>query len=245
MSSYKYIEKDGEIVAIPDPIKVQEARQKKYQLFLEKSNLPEFYWNINFEDYKGNIELEPFKKIKYYADNIDNDDFKFVNIYLWGSQGVQKTALECNILKAAMKKGLRAKFILAGDLIDTLMKLQGFSYKEDLYNQIEDLKHNYDIIAIDDIGDIQKSMMWSSESKNLIITEWDRFLRKVLYNGTKVIMTSNFDVTIFKQYFGESIYSLMERNFETIHLTDSIKEIRKLNVSAVFDNMYRRSTAIK
>jgi DNA replication protein DnaC len=238
MLSYKII--DGELCAFEsNPL---EKKEKLYNLQLKKSNIPEFYWNIDFEDYKGNQNSDEIKKIKFYADNIDKDEMKYVNLYLWGLQATQKTALCCNILKQAIRKNLRVKFILAGDLIDLLMKIQGFSYKEEFYNIIEDLKLNYDLIAIDDIGDIQKSIMWQSDNKSMIITEWDRFLRKVTYNGTKIVMTSNFDVTIFKQYFGESIYSLIDRNFTKIHLTESVKEIRKLNVEQAFNSLYSKTS---
>ena len=230
----------GEVVATIDPVKTQELRKKKYEYFLKKSGIPEFYWDIDFNDYKGDKQSESFKKIKYYSENILNKEFKYVHLYLWGIQGTQKTALECNVLKEALKKGLKVKFILAGDLIDLLLKLQGFNYNEVLYEQAEDLKNNYDIIAIDDIGDIQKSLMWKGDSKNIILSEWDRFLRKVLYNGTKIIMTSNFDVTIFKEYFGESIYAMIDRNFEKIQLIESVKDIRKFDVSVAFEGMKRR-----
>lgn len=129
----------GEVVATIDPVKTQELRKKKYEYFLKKSGIPEFYWDIDFNDYKGDKQSESFKKIKYYSENILNKEFKYVHLYLWGIQGTQKTALECNVLKEALKKGLKVKFILAGDLIDLLLKLQGFNYNEVLYEQAEDL----------------------------------------------------------------------------------------------------------
>lgn len=240
---FTYIQdEDGEIVAIPNPIKQQEARQKKYQLFLEKSNLPEFYWDIEFDDYKGSKDSDEFKKAKYYANNIDKPEFKHVSLFIYGSHSTQKTAVACNILKEAIRKGLKCKFILAGSLIDKLMKLQGFNKDEELYLEIKELKQ-CDVLFIDDIFDPSKAITWKNNN-DLIITEWDIFLRDLLSRNTKIIMTSNFDKTIIKQHYGESLFQLIDRNFVELYFTESIKEIRKLNVASAFDSMYRRSSEI-
>jgi DNA replication protein DnaC len=240
MSDYNYILEDNEIVAIPNPEKQKETRQKKYQYFLERSGLPEFYWGINFEDYKGNRESDQFKKVKYYADNIDKEEFKHVSLFIHGSHSTQKTAVACNILKEAMRKGLRCKFILSGSLIDKLMKLQGFNKDEELYNEIKELK-KCDVLLIDDCWDADKALTWKNNN-SLIITEWDIFLRDLLSRNTKIIMTSNFDKSIIKQYYGESLYQLIDRNFVEIQFTESIKEFRKLTVESAFNDMYRRNT---
>jgi hypothetical protein len=50
-------------------------------------------------------------------------------------------------------------------------------------------------------------------------------------------MTSNFDIETFKQYFSQSIFELLDRNTVKIHLTESIKNIRKLNVEKVFEGI--------
>ena len=43
MQAHTYIEdEDGEIIAVPDPEKLKELRQKKYEYFLGKSGLPNF-----------------------------------------------------------------------------------------------------------------------------------------------------------------------------------------------------------
>jgi intein/homing endonuclease len=144
------------------------------------------------------------------------------------------TAIACNILKQGIRNGLKVQFILAGTLISDLMKLQGFKTDEEIYYKIKNLKKQ-DLILIDDIGDINKSIYWvKSENKNMIISEWDLFLREVVASDTKVILTSNFDVTIFKQYFGESLYELIDRNFKQIQLIESVKGLRKLNVDEAF-----------
>jgi len=213
----------------------REQIEKKFNLFLNKSNIPTFYHGINFEDYEGDKESESFKKIKYYADNCNQEKFNHVSMYLWGLHGCQKTALACNIGKEAMKKGLRVKFILAGELISKFMKLQGYGRDEDVYDEIEDLK-TYDMVIIDDFGDPSKELQWK-KNMDLITSEWDRFFRHMLSNGVKIVLTSNYSLDVTQQVFGISLFELLDRNFCQVMLIDSVKHIRKLNVLEAFADM--------
>jgi DNA replication protein DnaC len=227
----------GNEYVVDNPDYQKKIQQEKYNFFLQKSDIPSFYWNISFKDYKGDKNSKEIKQIMFYAENCHKEKCKHTHLYLWGTQSTQKTALACNILKQGIKNGLKVKFILAGTLISDLLKIQGFSKDEDIYYKIKNLKQ-CDLLLIDDIGDINKSVYWTkSENKNMIVSEYDMFLREVLSSNTKVIMTSNFDISIFKQYFGESMYELIDRNFAQIHLTQSVKSVRKLNVNKIFEEI--------
>lgn len=233
---------DGEEYAYESIEDIRKKQIAKYELYLRKSNIPEFYWKIDFEHYKGNQESKEFKDIFYYAENCHTEEFNHVHLFLYGNHSTQKSALMYNIGKTALKNGLKVKSILAGTLIDKLMKLQGFNYIEELYKQIMELKE-VDLLLIDDFGDVEKSLMWSSSNKSIILTEWDKFLREVLASRTKIVMTSNYDKENIGQVFGKSLCELIDRNFYAIHLTESIKEIRQYNVSKVFQkNILRRKT---
>lgn len=234
---------DGEEYLYESLDEVREKQKAKYDLYLKKSNIPEFYWNINFEDYKGNKESKEFKDIVYYANNFHTEEFNHVHLFLFGNHSTQKSALMYNIGKTALKNGLKVKSILAGTLIDKLMKLQGFNYIEELYKKVIELKQ-VDLLLIDDFGDIEKSLMWSSSNKSIILTEWDKFLREVLASKTKIVMTSNYDKENIGQVFGKSLCELIDRNFYAVQLTESIKEIRQYNVAKVFHkNIKRRKTS--
>jgi len=230
-------DEDGNNFAVDNPDWRIYIQNEKYKLFLERSGIPEFYWNIHFDNYVGNKKSVEYKKILHYANHLDEKQFSHVHLYLWGNQGCQKSALACNIGKSAIKKGLKVKFILAGDLIDCLMKIQGYNNNIELVKEIEDLKTNYDLIIVDDVADVEKALMWNSSNKSLITSEWDRLFRKILYNGTNVVMTSNFSIDNCKQYFSTSIYEMLDRNMEKIHLTESVKEIRKLKVQSAFEGI--------
>jgi DNA replication protein DnaC len=233
------IDEFGNEYTVDNPDYKKKVAKDKYNLILEKSNIPSFYWNINFKDYKGDKDSKEIKKIIKYAENCFKESYNYIHLYLWGNQSTQKTALACNILKTCIKNGMKAKFILAGVLIDYLMKLQGFAKDEDIYYKIKELKE-CDVLLIDDIGDINKSVYWTkSESKNMILACWDTFIREIVVNRAKarVIMTSNYDIGIFKQYFGESLFELIDRNFAQIQLTQSVKSIRKFNVNKIFEEI--------
>lgn len=227
--SYEYAEINPEYT--------KKVNQQKYELFLKKSNIPSFYWNIEFDHYEGNKDDKDYKKIIYYAYNCYQEKFDHVHLFLYGTHSTQKTALGINVLKQCIKNGMTVKFILAGVLIDRLMKTQGFKVDEDIYNEIKELKRS-DIILIDDAFDPDKSLLWkNSDNKNMILSEWDIFLREVLSSKTRVIITSNFDPSVIKQHYGNSLYELIDRNFICLQLTENIKTLRKSKLSSIFKDI--------
>lgn len=230
---------DGEEYAYESIEDIRKKQIAKYELYLRKSNIPEFYWKIDFEHYKGNQESKEFKDIVYYAENCHIEEFNHVHLFLYGNHSTQKSALMYNIGKQAIKNGLKVKSILAGNLIDKLMKLQGYSYIEEIYNELRELKE-CDLLLIDDFGDANKTIAWKGESKNLIIGAWDTFLREVFSSRTKIVMTSNYDTDFIQEYYGKSLFELLDRNFYSIQLTECIKEIRQYNVAKVFQKNIKR-----
>ena len=61
----KYIEKieDGETILYDNPEYIKYKVEKLYEVYLKKSGIPQFYWNINFEDYVGDKNSKSFKMI--------------------------------------------------------------------------------------------------------------------------------------------------------------------------------------
>lgn len=227
MKPYDFVEKDGEVYAVPNEKYWSEMGKKKYKIMLERSNIPHFYHNVEFSDYKGDGSKRNVQKIIKYAKECFTEKFDHIHLYLWGVNNTQKTALACNIGKEAIKQGKEVKFILAGTLIDRLMKNQGFSYTKEIEHYINDLKSK-DLLIIDDAFTNEKSLMWKNpDSKNLIISEWDRFLRETVVSNTKIIVTSNIPHESIKEYYSKSLYELIDRNFIILQLLDNIKLVRK------------------
>ena len=223
-------------IAILNPEWEKQQRQKRYDIYLQKSKIPNFYHNINWDNYQGDKSCDSYRKIKHYADNIEDPKFNHVNLFLYGIHGSQKSAIACNVAKTALSKGLKSRFILAGSLIDKLMKCQGFNAPVDIVQEIQDIKKN-DLLIIDDIFDTQKGLYWKGDGNSLILTEWDTFLRDIISEGVKIVCTCNYSPSIIKQHFGESIHQLIDRNFVVFELKDIITEKRKLDVMSAFDGV--------
>jgi len=232
---YIIVEKNGEFVAIDNPEYVKKIQNEKYEYFLNKSGIPDEYHNISFDDYHGQKNNEEIKKIKYYANHCHEEKFKYVSLYLWGTHGVQKTALACNIGKQAIRNGLKVKFILAGKLITKLIKISGYTIDENIKAEIDELE-DQDLLIIDDILDIMKNIHWKNNN-HLIVSEWDSFLRDALSRGQRIIFTSNNSLESAKELFSDSIFELVDRNVEKLRLIDSIKQKKKLNTSSVFKDI--------
>ena len=200
---------------------------------LIKSEIPLQYHSYTFESYQGKDEFNNIKILKDFAENIDNIKYRFINLFLTGNKSCQKTTMLCVMGKELLKKNKEVKFVLAGDLIKLLMKDSGYGYDAEILKKINHYKM-VDILLIDDIFDIMKSVYWSN-SNNLVITEWDLFLRYRLSHGLRIITTSNFNLNQIKEKFGESIQSLFNRNFKELKFCDNIEKIAMSNIEKIFD----------
>jgi len=232
---FKYIEENGDSFAILNPRYKRKILEKKYNILLKKSNIPEFYWNVDFKHYKGENSKENLKKVIYYAQNFENEKFNHTHLYLFGSQSCQKTACGINILKEAIHRGKECYFVLGGILIDKLMKIQGYTINEEIESYINKLK-NADMILLDDLFDEKKNLYWSKNS-DLVITAWDMFLREVVSSSTKIIITSNIPIEAIKEKFGESLYHLIDRNFLALSFYDNIKNEKKRKYENLFNEI--------
>ena len=233
---YKFVDIEGEEYAFIDSKYKKELAKKKYEYLLQKSEIPKFYWTIEFSDYKGENSKDNLEKVIQYAKNINDKKFDHVHLYLYGNNNSQKTAIACNVGKEAIKKGLNVKFILAGSLIDKLIKVQGYSYIEEVEDEIKKIK-NSDVLIIDDIFDPNKSILWKNpDSASLVLTAWDMFIREMVSSNTKMILTSNIAIDIIPKKFGESIYHLIDRNFICLSFFDDIKTYRKKKFDNLFDS---------
>lgn len=233
MEKHLFKEIDGELHGYTNPKWKEYQQKKQYLYFLRDSKIPKDYWDIEFSHYKGTKSLDSLKKSIQYSERCLESKFHNINLYLYGEWSSQKTMAMCNIGKEFIKQGLSVKFVLAGDLIDLLMKNQGYSNNAEIYSDIQSYQ-KVDLLLIDDIFDKQKSIMWKSENKDLIITEWDRFLRHRISNDRRTVTTSNIRLSVVASTFGRSIYELFHRNFEELEFLDSIKVERKSR----FDNLW-------
>jgi DNA replication protein DnaC len=235
---YELVDVDGNIYAKPNKIYWDKVKEEKYRLLLRKSGIPKFYHDIHFDDYKGNMSRGNLDKLRYMLDHIYDEKFKDINLYLWGAgNGTQKTASACNFGKECLKIGLSVKFMYFGVFINYLMKCQGFKRDEDAYSKLMELKGS-DILILDDCFDPNKSLLWKNEqSRSMIISEIDSFLREAIYNNKRFVLTSNMSIDTLESNYGVSLYELMDRNFVKMLFLDSVKEIRKFRLDDIWKDM--------
>lgn len=229
---YKRSEEDGRKYAYKNEAYWKDLSQKKYDILLKRSGIPEFYWHIGFKDYKGTKSKDALQNAITYSHSFFTDKFKFAHLYIWSEMNSsQKTAIACNIGKEAIKQGYTVRFVLAGVLIDNLLKLSGFNYNETIDSYIKDLKES-DMLIIDDIFDSKKAIQW--KASDLIVAEIDKFFREVLVSNLKLILTSNISFLNLEKNYGKSMSELISRNFVPLEFNDSIKEAKIKK----FDNIW-------
>lgn len=228
IEKYKVVTINDEEYAVPNKDYWDEINKKKYFLLLQKSNIPDFYHTVEFCDYVGDLSIDNIHKLQVMIENIHEEKFKDINLYLWGSEtGTQKTASACNFGKGCIKRGLKVRFMLFGSFVNYLLKLQGFHKDEEADFKINDLK-SADIILLDDCFDPNKSIFWKKESsRDLIISELDIFFRELIYNKKRFVLTSNLSPEMINQNYGKFLYDLIDRNFIPMSFLDSVKSIRK------------------
>lgn len=229
MSNYKKIIIDNiEYLTLTDT-HIKTISEKKYKRMMEKSGMDTFYWDINFKDYQGTQSLKEVERIKKYARLCHLPEMDYVHLYLYGKTSVQKTSLAYNVGKHAIRHGMKVKRVLAGELINLLMTNQGFGFEKVIYNQLQEIM-SQDMLILDDCFDKRKSLMWTTANKDMIVSEWDTFFRKILASKTRVIITSNANIEHLKLDYGNSFYELIDRNTIQLQLLDSVKDKRKKSI---------------
>jgi len=236
------IEQKGETILKLNPDYKEYMEDKKYRIRLKNSGIPKNYWDIEFDDYIGENSRNSLDKAIIYSERCLEEKFHNVNLFLTSStNGTQKSMVACNIGKEFIKNNLTVKFVYASELIDILLKSQGYgSNKQISYNgemiepeYILNNLYSVDLLIIDDIFDKKKSTYWKS-SPELAITSWDKFLRKRISEDKRMVLTSNFNMDSIEVDFGTSLYNLLHRNFVELNFYDSVVEKRIKR----FDNLW-------
>lgn len=215
-------EETGEIYMQENPEWTKEYIKKMYNFFLNESKIPKEYYDIDESNYLGDKTYSDFKKCMAYGSYCTDPDLHDVNLYLTGDNSSGKTTIACMVGKKFILSGYRVRFILAGALMDHLMKNQGFNRDEIASRELSKLSQA-DLVIIDDAFDPQKSLKWRGESGRYNVLEFDNFVRTLLSNDIRLIITSNKTITeIFSEY-GKSLHNLIKRNFVPYEFNDSVE----------------------
>lgn len=236
MSGIKYENHKGERVAVIDRSAIrQEAIKGDFNRFLKMSNIPPRYWTLDFGDYIGTKSLQAVELAKKYVDKVFTEGAPATSLYLYGERRCQKTMIACAIGKGLLRRGFRVQFAQAGDIGDMLLKTQGYGRDEKL-SAWKQMLRAADVLIIDEAFDINKTVMWvNSESKNLIVADWDRLIRGMLSEGKAIIAVTNHLKTSIGINFSKDLYELVDSEFLTLTFEDSVKDLRKQQMQNFFE----------
>lgn len=197
----------------------------KLERVLKDAGIPVIYWTRNFKDHQDK-NLDPLKKSLLFADLLLRKPGEEVSwdprgLYYWGPHSNGKTTMACCLAKKLLYHKKKVKFVLASDVIDLLLKCSGLVVSEEFLAKRKEFD-NLDLLIIDDAFDHQKSIFWK-KNPDLILAEWDRFLRSVLYSGTRLILTGNTPPDQIRSLYNSAIFELIDRSCEYLYFPDSLR----------------------
>ncbi len=224
MEKYLYDMKDGEEVARLNPEWSKHIQNLKYEFYLKESGIPIDYWNLTYDDCGIGSNERVVTVCRNYINRIKTGTIK--NLYLYGLNSTGKTtAMNC-IGKDAIKEGFKVKFILSNDLINILQKTSGYGINDE-FERKKNALFNADLVLVDEVFDASKSTLWKGESRNLIVSDLDGFFRHVISNNRRIVTTSNILKERIASDYSPSLFELIDRNFQELKFTESVKENRK------------------
>lgn len=217
-----YIKKiiDGEEVVTYCECRMEEETKRVLHYKYEQAGIPKDYWDLEFSDYQNiSGNQKSLETIDEYKKTIDDEVKSGRVLYLWGENNSGKTMITCCILKEAIKKGYSAKFITMSQLVTLSMKVMGRD--EDAKSELEKLRMEQDIIAIDDAFDTEKVFLSDNGIQN---AQMDDIFRTWVHNKKALIVTSNVPVDKVSEKFSKNIIELLKRKIKELKFTGRFYE---------------------
>jgi len=230
MKQYIEVEINGETCLKLNPEWQKKIQNEKYKYYLKESSIPSDYWDLTFEHAGKGTNGRVVEICKNYISRLKKKTKK--NLYLYGLNSTGKTTAMCAIGKEAIREGLKVKFLQASSLLNLLQKTSGYGIDE-TYEFEKRKLDSYDLLLIDELFDSTKSTLWKGESKNLIVSEWDGFLRHHLSNDRRIVCTSNILSERIANDYSTSLFELVDRNFMVLKFTQSVKDERKKQLNEI------------
>ncbi len=196
---------------------------------INNSNLPIQIKEYNISRYIGKDKNENIKKLKKYIDEFE-EKFKYISLYVWGTNSTQKTTVLGFFGKELAKKGFSVYYCLMNDLVKDLCNVQ---FKKELQEKI-DTYNTIDCLLIDESFDLKKMAVYESGYQLSFI---DSFLRTRIEQYKKsTIFISNISIDSIDIKFGKSIIELLKRNCKNtcLEFKDSIRLANNFEVKDIW-----------
>lgn len=192
--------------------------------------------NYTFDDYLGDDTSGSLKKVKYIAAN--PEIFKNAAIYVYGTNGTQKTSMLKILCKKLIERGYSAQFMSLNTLINSLMVSQSFDKEEAILEQkrVESLL-DADFLVLDECFDKTKVRLYKSGFQ---LPALDEFLRQRLEADRKAtFFISNEKIeTIAEKGYEKSIQDLIQRNVRNNILRFEDNYVQCYNRAGLFDDLF-------
>ncbi len=183
-----------------------------------KAGIPKMYLKRTMDDYRNNVDSQVMKLVEGYIAHLSEMRNEGTGILFFGPNGVGKTGLMIEVLKAISNSG--AGFI---STFSTMIRIcDKYVESWDCNEAKEDYKIyvlESDFLAIDDIGKEFKG------KTDFIVSVLDQVLRSRAIRCRPTFITSNFDAEGIRLVYGDSIASLLNDAFIPLMLVG--KDFRK------------------
>jgi len=208
----------------------QEKREK-----LERSakylgaSLPFSYWNMTWDDFTGKGHQGVKRFVQKYCERIEEALEHGQGLIFSGSHGTGKTAFSIMIAKDAIAKGYTVKYIPVAKVIDLLMEsFDDKSFRADLFTVIE----RVEFLILDDLG---KEYLGVKKQLNpMVQLNLDSMLRERMNRNLVTIASTNFEKTIIKNQYGDSVLSILQGACKFVEVTGP--DFREVKMKQFWDS---------
>ena len=154
------------------------ARIKKYY----SAGIPMEYWDYSFKNFRGSPVLK--NKFSKYLGDIDETYDNGSSIFLAGTMGTGKTYASCCLLKLAIVKGYRCKYVNMIDIITNIISNNDINTGEYLSTLI-----NVDFLVVDEMD--SRWIFPSEKTEQIFGSYMEHILRSRFQNKMPTVLCSN------------------------------------------------------
>jgi len=170
----------------------------KYISALTYSKLPSDYWTLSLDELE--VETQNKKLVSDFIKNLDNAISRGLGIMFSSEQrGIGKTALICEIGKAALIKRYNVYYQIAQNIID-----DKFTEEQNIIKRIKEC----DVLIIDELDKI------AMKQESNIPKQLESLLREILPNHKTILIGTNYTENEVEEKF--KIISLIKRYIEIL-----------------------------
>ena len=187
----------------------QEAQEElRHVLNFIEANIPLKFIDFSFDRYDEQVgDARAKKKIKEYADNVDEMLQRGIGLYLCGDKGRGKTILATEALKSAIRKGHSAYFLAMSEIVETFTEAW---FSNDARKFLVEKVRDVEFLVIDEF------LNEYSGKIELLKSAFNSMLRPRSNNLCCTLITSNKPMKEIETVYNELLSSLVKESLREI-----------------------------